>query len=66
MTIKAKDGDNLSSILNTATDGALVVELPSDCVFRQKVRIERNDLVVIGNGSKIVWDDHNEPVTAPH
>ena len=59
MTIKAKDGDNLNSILNIATDGALVVELPSDCVFRQKVRIERDDLVVIGNGSIIVWDDHN-------
>ena len=59
MTIKAKDGDNLNSILNTPTDGILTVELPPGCIFRQKVRIERDNLVVIGNGSKLVWNDHN-------
>ena len=59
ITIKAKPDDNLNEILNTKTDGALVVELPENAVFRQKVIIERDDVLVIGNGAKIVWDDHN-------
>lgn len=59
MVIKAKPGDDLNSILNTESEGRLVVELPRDCIFRQKVHIERDDVLVTGNGSRIVWDDHN-------
>ena len=58
-TIKAQSGDDLNNILNTKTEGRLVVELPQGCVFRQKVSIGRDDVLVIGNGSRIVWNDHN-------
>lgn len=59
MYIKAKPGDDLNKILNTPSDDLLTVELPDDCVFRQKVFIDRDNVHVIGNGSKIVWNDHN-------
>lgn len=59
MVIKACRDDDLNRILNTETDGRLVVELPFGCTFRQKVGIGRDDVLVIGNGSRIVWDDHN-------
>jgi len=59
ITIKAKPDDNLNEILNTKSDGTLVVELPENAVYRQKVTIERDDVLVIGNGARIVWDDHN-------
>lgn len=59
MIIKAKADDNLNEILNTKVEGKLQVELPSGCIYRQKVKVERSDLLVIGNGAKIVWDDHN-------
>ena len=59
MVIKARQSDDLSRILNTESEGKLVVELPCGCVFRQKVLIERDDVLVMGNGSRIVWDDHN-------
>lgn len=59
MIIKANPGDDLNMILNSETEGQLVVELPRECVFRQKVLIERDNLLVIGNGSRIVWNDHN-------
>lgn len=51
--------DDLNIIFNTGTEGELVVELPPGCVFRQKVLIKRDNLKVIGNGSRIVWNDHN-------
>ena len=59
MIIKAKSEDNLNIVLNTKCEGKLQVELPSDCVYRQKIKVERDDVLVIGNGSRIVWDDHN-------
>ena len=59
MNIKAKPDDKLNEILNTKSDDRLVVELPSDCVFRQKVFIDRDNVMVIGNGAKIIWNDHN-------
>ena len=59
MIIKAKADDNLNEILNTKVEGKLQVELPSGCIYRQKVKVERSELLVIGNGAKIVWDDHN-------
>ena len=59
MIINAKEEDNLNRILNTRCEGKLQVELPSGCVYRQKVRIERDDVLVIGNGSRIVYSDHN-------
>ncbi len=59
MTIYAKQNDDLNSVFNTRTDGPLTVQLPKECTFRQKVFIDRDDLTVIGNGSKIVYSDHN-------
>ncbi len=59
MRIRAKEHDDLNVVFNTACEGQLIVELPSACTFRQKVRIERSDVLVTGNGSRIVWDDHN-------
>ena len=59
MTIKARPDDNLNEILNTKTEGKLVIELSENAVYRQKVIIERDDVLVIGNGARIVWDDHN-------
>ena len=59
MQIKAKAEDNLNVILNTKCDGQLVVELPAGILYRQKVKIKRDDLLVIGNGARIVWNDHN-------
>lgn len=59
MTIFAKDTDDLNVIFNNKTIEPLVVNLPKGCTFRQKVFIERDNLTVNGNGSKIVWDDHN-------
>lgn len=58
-TLKAKPGDNLNQIVNTKTEGPLSVYLPENAVYRQKVSIERNDVLVIGNGARIVWNDHN-------
>ncbi|MBP5162243.1 MAG: hypothetical protein ILP16_04620 [Spirochaetales bacterium] len=57
--IKAREGDDLNRLLNSGSEGPLAVELPDNAVFRQKVRITRNDLTVIGNGARIVWNDHN-------
>ncbi len=59
MTIYAKQTDDLNLVFNTRTDGPLTVQLPKDCTFRQKVLIDRDDLTVMGNGSRIVWGDHN-------
>ncbi len=59
MTIFAKQTDNLNAVLNTRTDGDLVVNLPRGCTFRQKVFVDRDDLTVNGNGARIVWNDHN-------
>lgn len=59
MTVKARPDADLNEILNMETDGQLVVELPHGCVFRQKVLIKRDNLLVLGNGSTIVWNDHN-------
>ena len=59
MVIKARQSDDLNRILNSESEGKLVVELPCGCIFRQKVLIERDDVLVMGNGSRIVWDDHN-------
>ena len=57
--LKAKPGDNLNEILNTKTEGPLVVELSENAVYRQKVTVGRDDVLVIGNGARIVWNDHN-------
>ncbi len=57
--VKAKPDDNLNTVLNARTEGLLVVELPEGAVYRQKVVIERDDVLVEGNGARIVWDDHN-------
>ncbi len=59
MILKARELDDLNAVFNIACEGQLTVELPSACTFRQKVRIERSDVLVVGNGSRIVWDDHN-------
>jgi pectinesterase len=57
--MKASEGEDLNRLLNSGSEGPLTVELPQKAVFRQKVRISRNDLTVIGNGATIVWNDHN-------
>ena len=59
MRILVKENDDLNVVFNTTCEGQLIVELPSACTFRQKVRIDRSDVLVTGNGSRIVWDDHN-------
>ena len=59
MTVFAKENDDLNIVFNTKTEEPLVVNLPKDCTYRQKVIIERDNLTVNGNGSKIVWNDHN-------
>ncbi len=59
MRILVKENDDLNVAFNTTCEGQLIVELPSACTFRQKVRIDRSDVLVTGNGSRIVWDDHN-------
>ena len=55
----ASEKDSLNELFNAKTDGPLTVVLPKGAVFREKVFIERGGLVVQGNGSSIVWNDHN-------
>lgn len=57
--IQVKPMDDLNEVFNTRSAGQLEVELPRCCVFRQKVRLERDEVLIHGNGSTIVWDDHN-------
>ncbi len=58
-TIYARQGESLNRIFNERTEGPLTVVLPKASCFREKVYIERDDLTVVGNGSRIVWNDHN-------
>ncbi len=58
-TVDVKVGDDLNLVLNSYKGEPLKAVLPKCAVFRQKVLIERSDLEVVGNGSTIVWDDHN-------
>lgn len=60
MTISAKETDNLNEIFNAGDScDPLTVELPFYCYFKQKVRIKRDNVIIIGNRSVISWDDHN-------
>ncbi len=60
MTIFAKETDNLNDIFNSEDSyESLVVHLPSHATFCQKVFIKRNNVTIIGNGSRIAWADHN-------
>lgn len=59
MQIFAKDSDNLNKILNTACEGILTVDLPQDAVFNQKVILSRDNVIINGHNSKIVYNDHN-------
>lgn len=59
MYVQALPSSDLNVVFNEAAEGPLVVELPQGVTFRQKVVVGCDDLTVIGNGSTIVWDDHN-------
>ncbi len=60
MTILAKETDNLNEVFNGGdSNEPLVVALPSNALYCQKVFVKRNNLTVIGNGSHISWNDHN-------
>ncbi len=59
MVIKAGADSDLNALFNTETKDELVVELPAAFTYRQKVRINRDNVTIIGNGSKIVYNDCN-------
>ncbi|MBQ6672844.1 MAG: hypothetical protein IJM73_06455 [Spirochaetales bacterium] len=58
-TVCISETDNLNEVLNSFLDEDLEAVFPHGAVFRQKVCITRGSLTVRGNGSAIVWDDHN-------
>jgi len=58
-TVFIKETDNLNEVLNSFPGEKLEAVFPHEAVFRQKVFIKRGGLTVKGNGSRIVWDDHN-------
>ena len=58
-TIFIKPDDDLNQVLNSCPDEQLEAVFPSSELFRQKVCITRSNLTVKGNGSTIVWNDHN-------
>ncbi len=59
MRLSVKENEDLNVVFNTTCEGQLIIELPSACTFLQKVFINRSNVRVIGNGSRIMWDDHN-------
>lgn len=59
MQLYAKPEDNLNILLNTPSDDVLIVNLPENAVFNQKVCLERDDVVINGNNSTVVRADHN-------
>lgn len=59
MIIKAVADSNLNELFNNETKEELVVELPAACTYRQKVCINRSNVTIIGNGSRIVFNDCN-------
>lgn len=60
MTVIVKEDQSLNEVLaSNPTDETMVVVLPKDAVYREKVHCRANNIVVMGNGSRIVWGDHN-------
>lgn len=59
MQIDAKPEDNLNEVLNMESEDLLVVNLPINVVYKQKVYLKRDNVVINGNNSTIAWDDHN-------
>ena len=59
MHLVVKPNDNLNEVLNTLSEGLLTVDFPENAVFKQKVILTRNDVIINGNNSTVVWDDHN-------
>jgi len=60
MTVFVKEGQSLNQVLlSNNSDETMVVVLPEKAVFREKVHCHANNIVVMGNGSTIVWNDHN-------
>lgn len=60
MTILVKETDNLNDVINSSDSREpLVIQLPSQVKFCQKVSIKRDNVAISGNGSTISWDDHN-------
>lgn len=55
----AKETDDLNVVLNQSSDDLLTVVLPPDVTYVQKVLIERDHVEILGNNSKISWNDHN-------
>lgn len=59
-TIKAKPEDDLNEIFNTQCPDALCVILPKGVEYHQKVKINKDNITVIGaEGTCIAWNDHN-------
>lgn len=61
MVINVKEGQNLTEVFSQSGKSGepLFIVLPHSAVFRQKVRCTGSNLVVMGNGCSIVWNDHN-------
>lgn len=60
MTVYVKEGQNLTEVLSSnGTQETKVVVLPEKVVFREKVFCSADNIIVMGNGSRIVWGDHN-------
>lgn len=61
MIINVKEGQDLTGVLSQSgsSEEPLFVVLPHKAVFRQKVHCAGSNMVVMGNSSTIVWNDHN-------
>ncbi len=59
MQIAVKEGDDLNKVLNTPSEDTLEVVFPQNAVFYQKVFVKRDNIIIKGNNSTVVWNDHN-------
>ena len=60
MTVYVEKGQNLSEVLSSNdTKETKVVVLPEKSIFREKVFCSADNIIIIGNSSTIVWNDHN-------
>ena len=59
ITVKILPTDNLNLVLNQDQGVPIKAVFPPNTVFTQKVTIQRDNLEIVGNGSTIVWSDHN-------
>ena len=59
MTVIVKEDQSLNEVLSSNTSGeTMVVVLPKDAVYREKVHCRADNIVVMGNGSRIIWGDN--------